>query len=66
MTVTVNGTVHEFDRAMSMADLLCLFDIKSDGIAVALNASVVHRQDLSQMMLRDGDIVEIIRAVAGG
>lgn len=66
MTVTVNGTVREFDREMSVAELLRVFEIKPEGIAVALNATVVHRQDHARTMVRDGDVIEIIRAVAGG
>lgn len=66
MTVTVNGTVREFDREMSVTEVLRVFEIKPEGIAVALNAAVVHRQAHARTMVRDGDIIEIIRAVAGG
>lgn len=66
MTVVVNGTVRQFDQEMSVEALLRLIDIPREGIAVALNASVVPRKNHAKTMVRDGDTVEIIRAVAGG
>ena len=40
--------------------------VQFDGIAVALNGEVVPRAEWSRKELRDGDAVEIVRAVQGG
>jgi sulfur carrier protein len=66
MTITVNGMIRVFDREMSVAELLRALDVQTDGIAVALNASVVPRKQHAHTIVHDGDAVEIIRAVAGG
>lgn len=38
----------------------------SGGIAVAVNQSVVRRASHAQTLLKEGDQIEIIRAVQGG
>lgn len=66
MTVTVNGRIQEFTEALSIADLLQRLALNGTGIAVALNAAVVPRTKHAHTPIHDGDVVEIIRAVAGG
>ncbi|MBM3265037.1 MAG: sulfur carrier protein ThiS [candidate division Zixibacteria bacterium] len=66
MTITLNGMLRSFDKEMSVAELLCALEIASEGTAVAVNASVVPRKQHGQTYVREGDTVEIIRAVAGG
>jgi sulfur carrier protein len=36
------------------------------GIAVAINGEVIRRGEWSTTLLHDGDVVEIVNAVAGG
>lgn len=66
MTVTVNGTTRKLLGSTSIADLLKELGVSSEGTAVALNGAVVPRKEHSTAMLADGDLVEVIRAVAGG
>lgn len=66
MTVTVNGLIRTLNRAMNITELLQELSLPTEGIAIAVNASVVPRKDHAHTMLNDGDVVEIIRAVAGG
>ncbi len=66
MTVTVNGTSRKSPRDMSIAALLKDLGVPSEGTAVALNGAVVPRKEHEKTVLRDGDAVEVIRAVAGG
>jgi thiamine biosynthesis protein ThiS len=51
---------------MSVTDLLRRLNLTTDGIAVAINASVVTRKNHAHTIVHDGDTIEIIRAVAGG
>lgn len=66
MTVTVNGTTRKLLGSTSIADLLKELGVSSEGTAVALNGAVVPRKEHGKAMLADGDLVEVIRAVAGG
>jgi sulfur carrier protein len=65
--LAVNGRSREFEADVSVADLLAELGLATPaGIAVAVNARVVTRTAFATHTLRDGDEVEIIRAVAGG
>ncbi len=66
MNVTVNGTNRKLSGEMSIADLLKELGVPSEGTAVALNGAVVPRKDHGTAILVDDDVVEVIRAVAGG
>ncbi len=66
MNVTVNGKSRELSRDTSIAGLLAKLDVSSEGTAVALNGAVVPRKEHGKTSLCEGDVVEVIRAVAGG
>ena len=66
MKVTVNGAEREIAPASSLADVLTALGMPERGIAVARNDAVVRRGEFAQTLLREGDRIEIIQAVAGG
>jgi len=67
VNVAVNGVARELGDGLTVAGLLAELGLPSPaGIAVAVNARVVSRAGFASHALRDGDEVEIIRAVAGG
>ncbi|NUM80432.1 sulfur carrier protein ThiS [bacterium] len=67
MNVKVNGKIYEFTDAKNIIGILERFDIRQlSGIAVALNDSVVPKSEFEKILIKDGDVVEIIRATQGG
>jgi sulfur carrier protein len=65
--VAVNGERREFETGLTVAGLLAELGLAAPaGVAVAVNDRVVTRASFASHPLRDGDLVEIIRAVAGG
>ena len=67
MNATVNGEPRQFSSGTTLAGLLRELGFeRRTGIAVALNACVVRGAAYHEHELREGDEVEIIRAVAGG
>jgi sulfur carrier protein len=67
VTATINGKPRDFAEGQTLEMLLRSLGIDTaTGIAVAVNARVVRRGAFAEHTLRDGDAVEIIRAVAGG
>ncbi len=51
---------------MTVAELLMQLDIDARRVAVEHNLSVLKRQTFEQVMVRDGDEVEIVNFVGGG
>ena len=54
--------------AVLLTDLLAdrLGEVPSTGVAVAVDEQVVPRTDWATHVVRPGDVVEVVRAVAGG
>lgn len=63
--VTVNGTDHEFESALTMTDLLDRLSMPTKGIAVAVNGAL-HPRDQWDQPVRRGWEIEILTAVQGG
>ena len=66
MNLTINGERREFPQDATVSELLSDLSLERDGIAVAVNERVVRQTTFDRYRLQDGDVVEIIRAVAGG
>jgi thiamine biosynthesis protein ThiS len=66
MNITLNGKPHELDGERSIVALLQSLNVKAEQVAVALNGEVVRKRAWPQTDVRDGDAVEIVRAVGGG
>jgi sulfur carrier protein len=60
--LTFNGAGHDTDAAT----LLELVGPVPDGHAVAVNHEVVPRAEHGTRLLADGDVVDVVTAVAGG
>ena len=66
MTITVNGEQRDLRDGATLESLLEALGVRRDGTAVALNDDVVPRTRHEATVLRGGDRLEIIVAVAGG
>lgn len=67
MKIKVNGKPYELERIRTVSEVLKHFEVNQpNGIAVALNLNVVKRSDFENTAIKDGDEIEIIRAVQGG
>lgn len=66
MTILVNGDERELHEGATLDALLETLGVRRDGTAVALNDDVVPRTRHAATVLRGGDRLEIIVAVAGG
>lgn len=66
MKATINGHPRELPENVTVGELLDLLGSPRAGIAVARNDCVVRRGAYDTDLLREGDRLEIITAVAGG
>ncbi|MDQ1463125.1 MAG: sulfur carrier protein [Actinomycetota bacterium] len=66
MTVVVNGQQREVPPESTLTDVVAQLTAAPQGIAVALNGSVVPRGSWPNTVLTDADTVEVLTAVQGG
>ncbi|HVE93372.1 MAG TPA: sulfur carrier protein ThiS [Acidimicrobiales bacterium] len=66
MDVTANGKPFTLADGATVADLLVAMDLAARVVAVEHNGDAVARSEHPHRVLRDGDRVEVVRAVAGG
>lgn len=66
MRLTVNGERVELEDDTTVAQLVAARAQDRRRVAVACNATVVPRSTWATTLLRDGDAVEVLNAVAGG
>lgn len=64
MTITLNGDTTMLDGPTSVADLVAAQPKRS--MAVAVNGVVIPMSAHPTTFVNDGDVVEIVTAVAGG
>lgn len=67
MKLEINGEIREASQGTSLSELLAGMGIDDPrGVAVAVEGEVVPRDRWGDTELRDGQHVEVLRAVQGG
>ncbi|KKO21259.1 MAG: thiamine biosynthesis protein ThiS [Candidatus Brocadia sp.] len=66
MRVALNGEIKECPEGTTIEDLLDLYKIDKNRVAVELNLHIIPRKELSTRMLRDADALEVVTFVGGG
>ena len=66
ITITVNGTATEISAAMTVETLLDTVEVPPNYLAVEVNEEVVPREDYGNVIVGDGDRVEVVTLVGGG
>jgi thiamine biosynthesis protein ThiS len=66
ITLTINGRPRELEGPTSLTDFLQSIGVNLQFIAVAHNGEVVDREKFPQIVLNEGDEVEVVRPVGGG
>ncbi len=66
MQISINGENRNFDRGLTLAQLLSQLELAGKRIAVELNEAIIPRARHGETLLHDGDKIEIIHAIGGG
>lgn len=66
MTVVVNGAARELPEGSTAGDLLRDLGLGSGWVVVERNGEALLRSEVDGVPLADGDVLEVVRAVAGG
>ncbi len=64
--IQINGKEKKIEKKMTLASLLELEGISLKGTAVELNREIVYESMVQQIIIKDGDILELVRIVGGG
>ncbi len=64
----VNGEEKEFERELTVMELLQAMEVKfrEVGLAVAINEEIVPKSEYQTRKVKEGDRVEIVQLVGGG
>lgn len=66
VTIVLNGEKKEIESEVMLDQLLDLFSLPKQRVAVELNKVVVRKQEWETVEVNDGDIIEVIHFVGGG
>jgi len=66
ISVTINGEKREVPGEIDLDQLLELFSLPKQRVAIELNQTVVRRSDWPSTKVRDNDKIEVIHFVGGG
>ena len=66
MQITLNGEPFEIEHPLTVVALLDRLDIDARRVAVEHNLTIIKRQRFSDVIIDDGDSVEIVNFVGGG
>lgn len=66
ISITLNGETRNVSGAMSVANLLRELGLKPVKIAVERNLAIVPRSTYGEVMVEDGDRLEIVHFIGGG
>lgn len=66
LLLTVNGEMRRIASGSSIADLVASLGLDPKKVAVERNAEIAPRSTLADVLLADGDVLEIVHFVGGG
>lgn len=66
ITIKINGEDKELSSPLSLKEILERFQFPQQATAIALNQEVVPKSEQDQVRVKEGDRIEIVRAVGGG
>jgi len=66
VVITLNGERFELEQPLSVTDLLARIELDPRRVAIEHNLSIIRRQTFPEVLINEGDRVEIVNFVGGG
>lgn len=66
INIILNGKKHILDNPVDLASLLEMVKVSPEKVIVELNRELVHKSAYGTTILKNGDVLELIRFVGGG
>lgn len=64
--LTVNGQSRDLKESLDLVSFLESYDVNLQHVAVGYNGIVLDKEKYQETLLRDGDVLEIVKPVGGG
>jgi thiamine biosynthesis protein ThiS len=66
MQINFNGAKTEIDNNLNISQLVKKLNLDIDAIAIEHNLTIVSRSDYDNVVLQEGDNIEVVEFVGGG
>ncbi|MBK8465206.1 MAG: sulfur carrier protein ThiS [Chloracidobacterium sp.] len=66
VNILLNGETREVPDEIKLEQLLDLFSLPKQRVAIELNGAVVRRADWHETLVNKGDKIEVVHFVGGG
>ena len=66
ITITVNGIKTFIDNDLSLNDLILQYQLDIKKIAIEVDLNIIHPNDFSKTILKNGSNIEIVHFIGGG
>jgi sulfur carrier protein len=66
INLMVNGKPREIEEKTNLQTYLTSFDVNLKFVAVGYNGEVIKKECFPEIVLKNGDVLEIVRPVGGG
>ncbi len=66
MKITLNGSSYPLAATMTIEKLLNRLKLDCQQVVVELNQQIILRQHHADILIEDGDVIEVIHFVGGG
>lgn len=66
MKIVLNGKQVEINTEMSILEFLRFKGLEPDRVVVEHNREIAKRETWDKVVLKDGDVLEVLRFVGGG
>jgi sulfur carrier protein len=64
--VVINGQEQALERPLTVAEFVRSLPVNQRWVAVARNGEVVPRHRWPEVLIQEGDVIEVVRMVGGG
>jgi sulfur carrier protein len=66
INLLVNGKSRDLEKEVDLVSFLESFGVNLQHVAVGYNGIVLEKDKFSQVFLKEGDVLEIVKPVGGG
>jgi sulfur carrier protein len=64
--IKVNGKSLDIEKSLTLSSFLTEKKLSAGSVIIEYNGSVIDRSSFNDVTISEGDVIEIIRAFAGG
>ncbi|MBI4196789.1 MAG: sulfur carrier protein ThiS [Deltaproteobacteria bacterium] len=64
--IYLNGEIQKFEAPITLSEILERLRIPLSAMAIAVNREIVPRSEFPLFKIKEGDQIEVVKAVGGG